>query len=514
MLGMPFREVPSAERTDAEILAAVQQLVPVPSGDVIKLMSRQAVMDRIEELRLAGDQEGAHTLLSALEFDDESVFRRCYTQMASRSVRVRTSTLFRMLKAMAVTMESRNDMMRRLVAPVLEDALDELAEGSDDERVRLLRYSLDSWAGAGKPSGLEEIDPDDVTGGEGAVGRPVARARMGNERLPPELSKYARYFLKNLFRLNNIHGHDEFYHSPQAVEAYWEVVAPEQGVFHAEMAPASGSLTIGLYHTSRSFGLDRSEDPDYFGLLEMLASERRDPRVKGCRVGLHGATREDEIVLQEALSVETMLAEDPAIPSQTLGIPLPLSAEGRELFVRRLHQLSGVRADVLFPINPLNPGCGDQDFSVLGFDLGLDARTGRFVLDGAPVSEESMDEVAEAIGGKLLALSRHLYRDPPRFPQPDVDALDAEVHALIARAESDGLSDELTREIVAKITVLDYYESLAKYSRALGEQVRRYLEGTQVVTFTIPRALLAVLDRRFEEEGVDEIVLSGLGENG
>jgi hypothetical protein len=337
---------------------------------------------------------------------------------------------------------------------------------------------------------------------------------MDNERLPPDLKKYSRYFLKNLFRLNNIHGRNEFYHPPEAVENYWEIISPDQGVFHAEMAPASNSLAIGLYRTSKSFGLERSDNPDYYGLLEMLATEKREPRIKGCQVELHGASREDEVALQETLSIETLLAEDPAMPPRAIGLPQRLSDEGRELFLSRLRQLSGVRAEVLFPINPRDPDCGDQDFSVLGFDLRLDRETDRFLLDDTVVSEATADQVALAIGGKLLALSRQLYRDPAGFPQPDVDALDVEVHALISRAEQEGLSDGLAREIVAKITVLDYYESLAKYSHALGEQVRRYLEGTQVVTFTVPRALLALLDRRFEERGADDIVLSGLEAKG
>jgi hypothetical protein len=510
---MSFREVPAGERADAEILAALLGLVPVPFDERIRLMSRRAVMERIEELRTAGEEEQVHALLGALEFDGEAIFRRSYSQMASRSIRVNTSTLYRMLVVMAETRESRSDLMRRLLAPLVEGALKEVSEQADEERLRLLRYSLDGWVGT-RRSGPEELDSDDVGGSEGTVGRPVLRTRLDNERLPPDLKKYSRYFLKNLFRLNNIHGRNEFYHPPETVENYWEIISPDQGVFHAEMAPASNSLAVGLYRTSKSFGLERSDNPDYYSLLEMLAMEKREPLVKGCRVELHGASREDEVVLQEILSIESVLAEDPTMPPMTVGLPQKMSPEGRELFTSRLRQLSGVRAEVLFPINPRDPDCGDLDYSVLGFDLRLDEDNGKFVLDDATVSDESADQLDLAIGGKLLALSRQLYRDPGNFPAPDVDALDAEVHGLITKAERGGLSDELAREIVAKITILDYYESLAKYSHALGEQLRRYLDGTQVVTFTVPRALLALLDRRFEEKSVDDIILAVLEAKG
>ncbi|MGE5379420.1 MAG: hypothetical protein ACM3L5_00935 [Candidatus Saccharibacteria bacterium] len=510
MTGMSFREIPAAARADAEILAAIQQLVPVPSGDIVRLLPRQAAMDRMEELRQVGDEEGARVLLKALGFDGETVFRNSYSQMASRSLRLETSTVFLLLREMAGTRESRNDILRRLLAPVAEVGLGELSERIDAERARLLRYSLENWAGTRK-AGPEEVDPDDLSGGEGMVGQPISRTRLDHERLTPELKKYSRYFLKNLFRLNNIHGHNQFFHPPEAVENYWEVIAYDQGVFHVEMAPASRSLAVGLYRTSKSFGLDRSEDPDYYSLVEMLASEKREPRIKGCRVELHGANQDDEVALQEALSIETVMVEDPTLPPRAIGIPHKLSEEGRKLFLSRLRQMSGVRAELRFPLNTRDPQCGDQDFSVLGFDLELDEVTGRFSLDGAEVSEANVDQIVLAVGEKLHALARQVYRDPARFPQPDVDVLDAEVHQLIADAEKEGLTDDMAREIVAKITVLDYYESLAKYSYALGEQIRRYLEGTQVVTFTAPRPLLAILNRVLEEKGADEVVLSGLG---
>jgi len=122
-----------------------------------------------------------------------------------------------------------------------------------------------------------------------------------------------------------------------------------------------------------------------------------------------------------------------------------------------------------------------------------------------------MHEVVLAVGEKLLGLSRQVYRDPANFPQPDIDELDAEVRRLIDRAEEDGLTEEMAREIVAKITVLDYYESLAKFSYALSEQLVEYLEGMQTITFAIPRVLLALLNRVLEERSADELVLSSLG---
>ena len=55
MRSMTFREVPTERPIDAAILASLQGLVPVGSGDTIRLMPKQEVMDRLEELRQAGE---------------------------------------------------------------------------------------------------------------------------------------------------------------------------------------------------------------------------------------------------------------------------------------------------------------------------------------------------------------------------------------------------------------------------------------------------------------------------
>lgn len=501
--------MPVHQAADADILASVQGLFPVRCGNVIRLLPRRRVMDLIEESRTAGRDAETSRLLRTLEFDGEAVFRRSFSQMASRKVALRTSTLCQMLEVMAGTGESRNELMRRLLSPLVAEALDEAAPSMDEERARLLRLSLDDWRR--KRTGEDEVESDDLGGSsEGMISPPVLRVRLGNDRISADLKKYSRYFLKNLFRLNNIHGNNEFYHPPEVIEDYWEVVSPEQGAFHMEISPSRKSLTVGLYRTSRSFGLTRTDNPDYYDLVEMLVSEARSPRIKGCRVEVHGATAEDEITLQEALSIESMVLEDPTATGWVAGVPQPMSPEGLSSFRSRLMNLTGLRSEVRFPVNPGDPECGDQDFSVLGFDLGLDKSSGRFVIDEVAVSDGTVHTLGLEFAAKLLALSRQLYRDPPHFPQPDIDELDAEVHALIERAEREELSEDLAREIVAKITVLDYYESLAKYSYALSEQLVEQLEGTQSVTFTIPRVLLALLDCALGPGELDGRILKAL----
>lgn len=507
---MSIREVSAQKAADADILASLQGLVPVRCGERFLLMTRKRAMDLIEESREAGRYEETSRLLKALEFNGETAFRRSFSQMTSRSVALPTTTLYRMLEVMSETGESRDDLMRRLLAPAVLEALAEASETMDEEKARLLKLSFEDWRK--KRAGEGEVESDDLgSAAEGTIPAPVLRLRLSKEDISEDLRKYSRYFLKNIFRLNNIHGRFEFYHPPEVIEDYWEVVSPEQGVFHMELSPSRRSLTVGLYRTTRAFGLLRTENPDYYDLVEFLANEKRSPRIKGCRVDVHGATAEDEIILEEALSIESMLLEDPTVSGRIAGVPRPMSPEGLSAFRSRLMQLSGIRSEVRFPVNVHDPECGDQDYSVLGFDLNLDD-TGRFVLDGAVVSEPTLHEVGLAFAGKLLALTRQLYREPASFPQPDIDELDAEVRALIARAEREDLSDELGREIVAKITVLDYYESLAKYSYALSEELLEQLEGMQNVTFTIPRVLLALLDAAMGAEELNDRILAALRE--
>jgi hypothetical protein len=504
---MSIRQVPAERPGDADILASLQGLYPVPSGSIIELVPRHRVMDLISELHQTGEGD-VGPLLKALEFDGEAAFRNGYSQMSSCKLSFRTSTIFMMLRAMSETGESRSEVLRRALVPAVEEALERIVDSMDEGRAHLLRYSLDNWKGLRRSTG-DLIEPGDERCGDGGAGL-SHRTCMEGESLPPELNKTSRYFLKNLFRLNNLHDENDFYHPPEVVEDYWEVISPDQGTFDVRMTPSRKELTVGLFRTTRGFGMNRTENEDYYNLLELLASERRDPRIHGCRVELHGPTFEDEQYLQEALSVETVLVEDPVLEGTLAGKPRPLSPEGLRAFRSLLRKMSGIRAEVQFPVNLADPEHGQEDFSVLGFDLAYDPDADRFLLDDTIVSPGTLQDVVLVIGSKLLALSRRVYPRPAAFPEPDMGRLEEEVHALIARAENKELTEELAREIVAKITILDYYESLARYSFSLGEQLLAYLEGEHIVTLPIPRVLQALLNVGLGEGPADDRLLAGL----
>ncbi len=504
---MSIRRVPADRPGDAEMLASLQGLYPVRSGDVIELVPRGRVMDLIDERRRTGEGD-VDTLIKVLEFDGEAVFRKGYSQMSSCKLSLRTSTIFMLLRALTESGESRNEVLRRVLAPVVEGALDQTVDSVDESRSNLLRFSLDNWKGLRRSMGEiieagDERCKDDVSG-------LTHRICLATEDLPPELRKTSRYFLKNLFRMNNLHGENEFFHPPEVLEDYWEVISPDQGTFDVRMTPSRKELTVGLFHTVRGFGMNRTENEDYYNLLEFLASERRDPRIHGCRVALHGPTFEDEQYLQEALSVETMLVEGPVLEGTLAGRPRPLSPEGVEVFRSLLRRMSGIRAEVQFPVNLDDPDHGLEDFSVLGFDLDYDPDADRFLLDDTVVSPSTLQNVVLVIGSKLLALSRRVYSHPAAFPEPDVAMLEEKVNALMSRAEGEELTEELAREIVAKITVLDYYESLARYSFSLGERLLAYLEGEHIVTMPIPRVLLALLNEMLEGTSADDRLRAAL----
>jgi hypothetical protein len=497
-----INEVPSAQAGDAEVLAAVQGLIPVRSGEVVRLLPRKKVIALVEERREAGGDPSE--LLAALEFNGEETFRQNFSQLASGTVKVHTSTMYLMLQEISARGGSRDALIRRLLARPILDTIRVLTTHGDEEKAQLLQLSLDDWVG-----GRESNGEDDGTGRT-----PSLRYSERADEIPSDLRKYTRYFLKNLYRLNNIHGSYEFFHPPEVIEDYWEVIAPCQGVFEAEIVPSSRSLTVRMFLTSHSFGLNRTENPDYFDLVELLVSERRIPRVKGSQVEVHGMTVDDEIVLEEALSIESMLVEDPTIEGQSASVPMAMSSQGLASFRSHLRSLSGIRAEVRFPVNVNDPYGGDQEYSVLGFDLDYDREAGAFILDEERISPVDHHLVVLTVGGKLLGLSRQLYHDSANFPAPEVHELESEVHALIARAEDTDLTEELAKEIVAKITVLDYYESLAKFSYALSERIISLLEGDQKIEFTIPRALLALLNAALLTRSANEMLLNGLEERG
>lgn len=504
---MPHRLYPAERKVDAEIVAALQGLYPVRCGDLIELLPRQKVLDLIEERDGAGDVEAAEELSRALAFDGDSAFQRSYSQMTSCRLIVRTSTLFRLMEISTRSDEGRDDILRRQLAFAIDKALEDVTKHGSEEKVGLVHRSLSEWRSL-RPHRQEGAGSEEGDHGRSGTGRTLYTCLEGDS-LPPELVKTSRYFLKNLFRLNNLHGNNEFHHPPEVVEDYWEIVSPDQGIFEVRMVPARRELALVLFRTSRSFGLNRTDNEDYYGLIEFLASERREPRIHGCRVEIRGRTREDDVYLEEALSVETEVVEGPIPDGPLAGIPRPLSLEGLRTFRSCLRRMSGVRAEVQFPIDPNDPFPGSENLSVLGFDLSFDREEGRFLIDEVPVRPGGEDDVALVIADKLLALSRRLCPRPSSLPVPDMQKMEAEVRALIALSEQDDRGEELARKIVAKITVLDYYESLVRYAYALSRQLIEFLEGEQEIVLAIPRPLLALLNEELDERSVDDLLMAG-----
>ncbi|NLI74690.1 MAG: hypothetical protein GX369_08005 [Euryarchaeota archaeon] len=501
---MIIREVPADQKIDAEILAALLDLIPVLDGDRYLLMGRGAVINRVEEARHFRDRDRGIELAKAMEFNAETVFRERYTQVASRTLDINTSTLFRVLEEASSTGESRDELMRRLLRPSVDQAINDLSNRLSEENEDLLRFSLEKWCASKQQ--MKEFDSRDLQ--EGDVAIPVLNHRISHDEMPDDLHKYSRYFLKNLFRLNNIYRNYEFFYPPEIIERYWEFISPDQGTFDMKIIPDHGVMELRLYNVSRRFGLERTRNPDYYGIAEFLAKDARKRCIKGCRISVHGQTSEDDEKLKQMMLIETDGSDSP-IPGAAGCIAYNLSEEGLEKFRKLLSELSGIRAEVLFPVSEQTVGRNDLTF--LDFNIDINEKTGRFQLDGAEASERSMHEIVVLIGKKLLDLSKQAYRDPENFPQPNVEELDAEVHRLIAEAEEEGLTEEMAREIVAKITILDYYEALARYSFVLSDQIIKYLESKQTITFTMPRMLIALLNRILVEQSADDIILENLG---
>ena len=204
---MSIRQVPAERPGDADILASLQGLYPIPSGSIIELVPRQRVMDLIEKRQQTGEGD-VGPLLKALEFDGEAAFRKGYSQMSSCKLNLRTSTIFMLLRAMSETGESRNEVLRRILAPRWRRPWTGTADSVDEGKAYLLRYSLNNWIGMHRSTG-DFVEPGDERCGDGDAGLSHLTCMEG-EGLPPELNKTSRYFLKNLFRLNNLHGENEF----------------------------------------------------------------------------------------------------------------------------------------------------------------------------------------------------------------------------------------------------------------------------------------------------------------
>ncbi len=481
---MKIKEFSPDRRDDAEIFAAILGLVPHQEEDKIILRKRRAEDD----------------------FDAERVFRSSYSRMMSKSFRMRSSTLYRILQQAARTIETRNEILRRLLMPAIREEIDSSRDAGNREKMELVLYALDKW-GEEAHDRLEEIDAGLIKEGyKESLCQPLVCTHLDGSRLPPDLRESSHSFLRELFRLNNIHNGDQFFYSPDVVIKYWNLVATDPGSFDPEISPVLGTMRVFFFRNPICFSLQKSESEDYYNLVEFLALERRKPRIVSSRIQLRGLTDQDDFIIQEMMGIETDLYDDQMQIPFAIGIPRDLSDEGLQLFREDVHRLSGIKAMVTFPIVASSPASG------LEFSLALTKDKRRFILDGAEVRKDNMEEVIRVVGRKVFQFACLIYRSPGMFPQPDLELLDRQLQETINRIEEQGLDEETSREIAVKAAQLDFYESLAKLTYSLSDEMVRYLEGSQVVNLTIPRVLLAYLDQILQKKDLDDILVKGLEE--
>ncbi len=477
---MKIVEFSPNRRDDAEIFASIQGLVPHHHKD------KTVLEERVKED----------------EFNEEEVFKSSYSRMVSKSFRIRSTTLYKILQQSARTLETRNEILRRLLIPSIRKEIDSTRDMADKEKMELVLYALEEW-GEEAHDRFEEIDAGLIKNGyRESLCQPLVCTHVHGNRLPEDLRGSAHSFLRDLFRLNNIHG-DQFFYSPEVLTKYWNLIATDPGSFDPEISPVMGTMRGFFFRNPICFSLEKSEASDYYDLVEFLALERRKPRIASTRVQIRGLTDQDDFIVQEMLGIETHLYDDQMHIPSALGIPQDLSEEGLQLFREDIRRLSGIKASLAFP-------CFSTPSSCLEFSIGLSDNQHHFTLDGVEVRREGMEELIRVVGIKVFQLAKLAYRDPSRFPQPDLDAIDRQLQELVDKAEKDGLDEAISRDIVIKATILDFYEALAKLTFSMSAELERYLEGSQVVTLTIPRVLLAYLDQALEGRDLEDVLTEGM----
>ena len=405
--------------------------------------------------------------------------------------------------------EGRGEALLRLLVPVIRSSIEQNTKDIDRDRADLALSSLDDIASMKHPRSQETGMLENTQTFYVRSSLPVIHHRADGDRLPADMRKYARYFLKNMFRLNNIHGDNEFFHPPEVIEKFWEIIAHDQGTFRVNISPIRNEMYLILYRTTKTFGLARTDNPDYLKLSELLILEGRRSSIRGCKIEIKGLSHMDDLILQEMMSIETNLFDDHADAQHQGRIVDDLTTEGTAAFQKRLRELSGITVSFHFPVADDEVAKDPEEeeggrYNSLRFDLKV--KKGRFLLNDLDIEGDDEERLSMLIGGKLMDLSQRIYHGHGNFPTPDLDELDREVHLLMDKAEKSGLSEALAREIIAKITVLDYYESLTKFSMAISKELKKYLESTVVVTFTIPQILLAFLNEELEHRTIDEII--------
>ncbi len=523
-LGVMLREFPISQRADAKVFALLQNLIPVeePDEDRVLLLTKDEVMEKAARLRNTGHDQEAYKLTTLPDSYNEEAFRSLFSQMSTKTVNIRTPTMYRILMEVADTSEPRDVILRKILAPQIDESFDQIRADIDIEKARLIHFSIDNWKAKKKPERTEEMDDAERKSHYQEI---VRDRKLEFSRRREELSEDFRMnvksYLKNLVLLNNIKDNGGFFYPPEIIEKFWDLLS-DNAALDVEIYPSSEMLTLLFYYNHRAFELIFEEDPDDFELLEFLGLEMRNRRIQNLDISLRGLSPKGQRILEDILNIDTSeVTGGGLIPIQFKRMH-ELSEDGLRRFRDGLYTIKDVMVEMNFPmvrllLNEDGSSSNPPDqirFNRIEFSLSLSEDQSIFLLDGVPIDSHSSDDLVSHIQKELLEFSRFIHRKPWTFPLPDPVELREEIDSTLDESTLDNLDEDQRKEVACKMTILGFHNSVIQLARTLEVALKRELTGTQELTIVMPTVLTPLLNMQLTERDIDEIILKSLEEGG
>ena len=140
-------EFPIEQDADALIMASLHNLVPLYDKNMgsISLIPQTEFTERVRLLREEGNNEEAYRLLSHMDEVSEDYLKLQIPLASSKSIRIKSTTMYKVLQETSVTMETRVQFMTRILFPVATEFFDKIKGDINFDKSRLVHICFDEW---------------------------------------------------------------------------------------------------------------------------------------------------------------------------------------------------------------------------------------------------------------------------------------------------------------------------------------------------------------------------------
>lgn len=520
---MTIKELSLSEKNDAEIFAALQNLILVedPHNNRILLLTRKEALEEVKSKREQGRNDDAYRLLALTKSDSKSFLNDIFSQTSTKSYRINSTTMFKLRMTNFKTELTRSDCIKRLLGPTLSEFFNKHKKDISDENARTIEGLYNKWIRTKRKKTSPRSDEQDLKEIQEEDHPEQSFTFLFDGFVAQNITVPACSFIGNLLRLMNFRPDGEFYYPPEAIERYLD----RYGYYFAkkivsfQILPEMGNLSINFMSGfPAELVREANDDVDFLRILEFLVLEWKYRKFKNFEFEVKGKTEKEQKILMDLKNLETSYfkSDDPLVMTKT-AVP-SLSESGREQFRAGIQKLSKVefvhRLGFSTQIEEDDGTWTKVPGSIypLMFKIDLTPDGESFTLDGIIATYDKSDEMQKVIHDKLMTLAKCIYGRIWKFERPIIEGPGGKMETTPG-ARDDEPDDRIINEMMRNFVVLEFYKSIDELSKALADDIIFNLMGSQVISLTIPRVLLAFLNAAMKDKNIDELIVKGLTKN-